>query len=277
MNRKAKSPSDKSIEAFRKIIWAHYKANGRHDLPWRKTKDPYRILVSEVMLQQTQVSRVLEKYGEFLGAFPTVRTLARAPLSNVLRIWSGLGYNRRAKYLHDAAKIIVQKHDGKIPRSYHELLELPGIGAYTASAIRIFAFNESDILIETNIRTALIHQFFLHTLNVRDSELLTYAKRAASGQDPREWNLALMDYGAHLKRRGVRNNHRSAHYKRQGKFEGSRRQARGAVLRQLCAGKGSQLPMIEIVSQSLGKALKGLVRDGLIVERGGKWAIAELN
>ena len=115
------------IENFRDDVWAHWKENGRHNLPWRRTINPYRILVSEVMLQQTQVSRVLEKYKEFLKVFPTARTLAKAPLSDVLRVWSGMGYNRRAKYLRDAAKAIVQKHEGHVPPDYHPLLPLPPI------------------------------------------------------------------------------------------------------------------------------------------------------
>lgn len=227
------------------------------------------------MLQQTQVGRVIPKYKEFLKAFPTVHSLARAPLAKVFKIWSGLGYNRRAKYLHDAAKVIVEKYDSRIPREYKELRALPGVGDYTARAVRVFAFNESDILVETNIRTALIHHFYtsqtcLHKsdLCVTDAQVVSIAERAAEGQDPREWHWALMDYGAYLKRSGVRNNHKSAHYVRQSKFEGSLRQVRGQILRYLMNGeKGKKGKKWEV-------ALTGLARDGLVVRPNGKWRIA---
>src|SRR3989344_4400093 len=127
--------TSKQVGAFRREVWNYWKKNGRHDLAWRKTRDPYKILVSEVMLQQTQVPRVEGKYREFLKAFPNVPALAKAPLFDVLKVWSGLGYNRRAKFLHDAAKQVVEKYGGKIPRLYNELVELPGIGEYTAKAI----------------------------------------------------------------------------------------------------------------------------------------------
>ena len=144
----------KQIQAFQKEVWNYYKAHGRHDLPWRKTRDPYRILVSEVMLQQTQVPRVLEKYKEFLKAFPSVMALAAAKLSEVLKIWSGLGYNRRGKYLHDAAKIVVADHKGNMKKALAE--PLPGVGSYTRAAVRTFAYNEPHTMIETNIRTVYI-------------------------------------------------------------------------------------------------------------------------
>ena len=129
-----------SIESFRSEVWNYYKKNGRNDLPWRKTTDPYKILVSEVMLQQTQVPRVIEKYKSFLKKFPTVNVLARAVLADVLKEWSGLGYNRRAKYLHDAAKVIVGEYRGDIKKALAH--QLPGVGPYTKAAVRTFAFNE---------------------------------------------------------------------------------------------------------------------------------------
>src|SRR3989344_5780809 len=202
-----------TIAGFRSTVWKYWKENGRHDLPWRQTKDPYRILVSEVMLQQTQVPRVIEKYKEFLKKFPNVHALAKASLADVLKVWSGLGYNRRGKYLHDTAKEIVAV--GNIREALAS--SLPGVGPYTRAAVRVFAFNEPDILIETNIRAAYIHHFYpfrtRRVLNglISDKEILLLAQKAAKGQDPRKWHWALMDYGAHLKRSGVRNNSRSAH------------------------------------------------------------------
>lgn len=144
---------------FRRLVWAHYKKHGRHELPWRKTHDPYRILVSEVMLQQTQVQRVQPYYREFLKQFPTARRLAEAPLSEVLKAWQGLGYNRRAKMLHAAAKEIA-KHG--MPKTALELEKLPGVGPYTARAVATFAYDADEILIETNIRTVVFHHFFSH-------------------------------------------------------------------------------------------------------------------
>ncbi len=262
------------IRKFRTTVWKYYKEKGRHDLPWRKTKTPYRILISEVMLQQTQVPRVIAKYKEFLRAFPTVSRLARAPLKEVLRVWSGLGYNRRAKYLHDAAVRIVSEQGGKVPRDFAALRALPGIGPYTASAVRVFAFNEPDILIETNIRTALIEHFFVGKELVSDAAMVPIANSIANfvakGQDPRKWHWALMDYGAHLKRSGVRNNHRSAHYAKQSKFEGSLRQVRGAILKALSVnGAHSQAQIYSLIRANrriVASALTGLERDGLIVK-----------
>src|SRR3990167_45987 len=154
------SINSKKISEFRRTVWKYYNENGRHDLPWRKTKDPYRILVSEVMLQQTQVARVLEKYKQFLKRFPTVRALAKASLADVLKIWSGLGYNRRGKYLHDAAKVIVRV--GNIKKELTG--PLPGVGPYTKAAVLTFAFNQPEVLIETNIRAAYIHHFYASVL-----------------------------------------------------------------------------------------------------------------
>ena len=233
------------------------------------------------MLQQTQVPRVQEKYKEFLKKFPTVRALAKAPLADVLRVWSGLGYNRRAKYLRDAAKTIVAKHKGKVPKDVLTLRLLPGMGLYTASALRVFAFNEPDILIETNIRTAFIHHFWpFHKSSdrprygtVADTDIFVVGEKGAEGQDPREWHWALMDYGAYLKRLGVRNNHRSAHYTKQSKFEGSLRQVRGAILKALSRHETIN-DLRSRYKKQFQKALKGLARDGLIVKQRGKWRIA---
>ena len=288
------------IEQFRKDVWDHYRAVGRHDLPWRKTKDPYRIMVSEVMLQQTQVPRVLEKYREFLKAFPNIRALAKAPLSDVLRVWSGMGYNRRGKYLKDAAVEIVKRYDGKLPHDVVSLRALPGIGPYTASAVAIFAFNTPDTLIETNVRTAFIHAFLapkgvIHpnrrgqtsVKKVSDRDLLPLIAKAAEGQDPRTWHWALMDYGSHLKKLHKNPGRASAHYIRQSKFDGSLRQVRGAILRELHNGACREHTLLQRLNRSkisslnldisgrrLDDALAGLARDGMIREEKGQWRIA---
>ncbi len=266
---------DKRISRFRKEVWNYWKEHGRHSLPWRKTTDPYRILVSEMMLQQTQVPRVIEKYKSFLKKFPSVKALANASLSEVLKEWSGLGYNRRAKYLHDAARMIAtsQPHakNAVALLSYGD--KLPGVGPYTRAAVRVFAFNEPDILIETNIRTVFIHHFFDDKSSVSDKELLPLIEEAAKGQDPRTWHAALMDYGVHLKKLHKNPSRRSAHYTKQSKFEGSLRQVRGAILRELHKGNAS-LTDLRFSKKKVDTALSSLAHDGLIVRRRGRWAIS---
>ena len=277
---------DSDIKSFQKEVWAYYRAYGRHDLPWRKTKDAYKILVSEVMLQQTQVPRVLEKYKEFLRAFPAVEVLANAKLSDVLKVWSGLGYNRRGKYLHDAAKKIVDI--GNIKKALTE--PLPGVGPYTRAAVRTFAYNEPHTMIETNIRAAFIHHFF-HSRNingrrqdgntsVHDRDLIPLIEKAAQDQDPREWHWALMDYGSYLKKQFPNPSRKSADYRRQSKFEGSLRQIRGAILQELHAGpqsEGKLLARLNLATpkSDFGKrALAGLEKDGMIEKVKGKWRIS---
>lgn len=256
----------KNFKKFQTTVLAHWRKNGRHNLPWRKTTDPYKILVSEMMLQQTQVARVIPKYREFLNKYPTVKKLAAAPLIDVLRVWSGLGYNRRAKYLHDAAKAIVGVHEGLFPKGYEELCALPGVGDYTAKAVRVFAHKESEILIETNIRTVFLHHYshsnVLQKTAIRDSEILRFAQDAAKGKDPREWHWALMDYGAYLKKSGVKLNPKSAHYSKQSKFEGSLRQVRGAILR--AYSRGEKINGLQNRYNGFNQALASLARDGLL-------------
>ena len=277
-----------TIPEFRKSVWKYYRAHGRHDLAWRKTSDPYRIMVSEMMLQQTQVPRVIEKYKEFLKTFPNVRALAKAPLSDVLRVWSGLGYNRRGKYLHDAAKAIVAAHKGKVPNGKEELLALPGMGPYTSSAVRVFAYNLPDILIETNVRGVFIHHFKelckpgLHNkdMKISDEQIIPLAHEAAAGQDPRQWHWALMDYGVRIKKLYKNPARKSKHYVRQSKFEGSLRQVRGEILRHLHAGTKAEKGLYSLIranrridSSKIVGALAGLARDGMIEKKGESWRI----
>jgi A/G-specific adenine glycosylase len=213
-----------------------YKKSARAHLPWRQTRDPYKILVSEVMLQQTQVDRVIPYYERWLKEFPTARVLSMAPLSRVLKAWQGLGYNRRGKYLHEAAKIIsTQGWEGK----------LPGVGPYTAAAVQAFAHNKPTVFIETNIRTVFFHHIYsgvLQKTSIDDRELLPLVEETLrkSKMEPRDFYAALMDYGSHLKRQGVKLNTKSKHYAKQSKFEGSARQKRAAKLRDLLAKGASE-------------------------------------
>ncbi len=273
------SSSSATIASFRCLVLAYWKKYGRHDLPWRQTDDPYKILVSEIMLQQTQVSRVVGKYQEFLALFPTVRVLAKASLSDVLRVWSGLGYNRRARFLHEAAKSIVMECGEKVPREYAKLRALPGIGDYTASAVRVFAHNEQDVLVETNVRTVYLHHALveksdLHKRDTKisDTQVREVATLAARGQDPRTWHWALMDYGAHLKQSGVRLNAKSTHYTKQSRFEGSLRQVRGVILRELHNGP-SLIHHLPFPKDKIQSALASLARDELITQDGAKWRV----
>jgi A/G-specific adenine glycosylase len=261
------------VRAFRALVWKHYRAQGRHTLPWRKTKDPYKVLVSEIMLQQTQVSRVLPQYTEFLKVFPNVRSLATAPLAEVLKAWQGLGYNRRAKFLHELAKEVISKYQGKLPRTEVELTKLPGIGKATASAIMAFAYNARTTYLETNVRSAFLYYFFKGKDDVTDSELLPLIKRASEGQDPRTWNWALLDFGAYIKQKFGNPNVRSKHYVRQSKFIGSNRQIRGQMLRALTVGTCARAELFSLVGSSQARAeqiLAQLLAEGLVSERRGR-------
>ena len=267
----------RKIKKFKTLIWYFYKKEGRHNLSWRKTKDPYKILVSEVMLQQTQVTRVAEKYPLFLKTFPTITALARAPLAQVLVVWQGMGYNRRALALHRLSKEIVTAHQGKIPRARTDLETLPGVGPYTAGAIRTFAFNEPEVFIETNIRRVFIHHFFPRTLSVSDKEIFSLVQKTLEHKNPREWYFALMDYGAHLPKVTKNPNTKSAHYVKQKKFEGSHRQLRGRVLKFLnTEGKctlASCTRALEIEQKKLSVALSELTREGFIEHHGKNYFI----
>lgn len=241
---------------FRNLVWKHWKKEGRHTLPWRQTTDPYQILVSEVMLQQTQVERVIPLYQSFLLSFPTVQSLAKAPLSKVLIRWQGLGYNRRAQRLHEAAKAIVLQHQGVFPDTAEALEQLPGIGPYTASAVAAFAYNKDGIFIETNIRTAVTHHFFPTEQVVSDSKVKEILEKVYLQGQAREWYAALMDYGAHLKRSGVRLNAKAQGYSKQTTFKGSAREVRGAIIRALSKEPQTKTQLNKIFSPERRKQLE---------------------
>jgi A/G-specific adenine glycosylase len=197
------------------------------------------------MLQQTQVERVSPYYTKFLKKFPTVRVLAKAPLSEVLIHWQGLGYNRRAKMLHLAAKEVVEKYKGKFPQSVEMLELLPGIGPYTARAIAAFAYNQDVVFIETNLRTVITHHFFKDQNGVEDKEIITilaqvFPNSKKEGQTSREWYAALMDYGSYLKRSGIRINSKSKTYSKQSKFAGSDREIRGLLIKTFAQGPNTK-------------------------------------
>ncbi len=264
---------------FRALVWRHYRTHGRHDLPWRRTLDPYRTLISEVMLQQTQVERVVPFYREFIRKFPTPQKLAAAPLSEILRNWQGLGYNRRAKMLREAATEVVIRYGGKLPKSVRELESLPGIGPYTARAIAAFAYNEDAVIIETNIRTAIVHHFFQRKKKVSDEKVEEILELVYPKGKSREWQSALMDYGAYLKRTGVSHNARSKTYVRQSKFSGSSREARGALLRELARGAASCPRLTKLLGiprrAQMRTALQALLAEGLVKKIGRSYTLAD--
>lgn len=259
--------------SFRRLVLDWYQENGRHDLEWRLDLRPYSILVSEIMLQQTQVDRVRSKYREFMLTFPKESYLAAADLGTVLRYWQGLGYNRRAKHLWEATKQVVEL--GYFPETVEELRRLPGVGPYTAGAIAAFAYNQPVVMIETNVRTVLLHHFFPDEIGVDDVDLLPLLQENLDTEHPREWYWALMDYGSHLKSTVGNANTRSKQYVKQSKFIGSKRQMRGAILRALAEGAKtrSELDMQFIGSSHYRSAIEALVKEGMIQADDGRYWI----
>tara|TARA_B100000745_G_scaffold219274_1_gene146000 strand:+ start:11849 stop:12655 length:807 start_codon:yes stop_codon:yes gene_type:complete len=265
-----------STKLFQDTILSFYKKNGRHTLPWRETENPYHILVSEVMLQQTQVDRVIPKYNAFIDAFPTIDDLSTAPLTDVLTLWSGLGYNRRAKMLHEASKEMVNRFDGSVPDTHKDLESLPGVGPYTARAVMVFAYNKPAVLIETNIRSVFLHTFFQELENVSDTQLVPLIKKTMH-ENPREWYAALMDYGAHLKRTTINPNRKSAHYVQQSPFKGSVREVRGRVINVLIQGPRTTTYLqnnLPFPKNHIHKVLSDLQKEGLILQDKRKWRIS---
>jgi A/G-specific adenine glycosylase len=219
-------------ENFQEIILTHYKEAGR-TFPWRENTNPWGVLVSEFMLQQTQTERVIDYWNRWMEKWPSPKDLAEANLEEVLREWSGLGYNRRARFLHESAKKITSDFAGIVPPDRDQLKTLRGIGEYSSGAIACFAYNVPCVFIETNIRRVLIHFYFQDQSDINDSELFPIIEETLYKENPRLWYWALMDYGSELKKVTVNPNRRSAHYTKQSKFEGSLRQVRGAIVKTL--------------------------------------------
>lgn len=276
------------LEEFSATVWERGRELYR-DLPWRDTHDPYAILLSEVMLQQTQVSRVMGRWEQWLETFPTIADLASAPLPPVLELWQGMGYNRRALNLKRCAEEVVAMHDGVVPSDKKALLALPGIGPSTSAGARIFAFRQPDMYLETNVRAVFIHELFPGRESVADKELVSLVE-ATCPQDARvrAWYYALLDYGAYLKKTMPNPTRRSKHYTRQSKFEGSHRQKRAYLLRRVIddalstedlardlaqseRASGRQEPSVEEVRAILDE----LEREGFVMRRGDAWLCAE--
>jgi A/G-specific adenine glycosylase len=266
------------VEAFRAAVWEYYRAN-RREMPWRDVDDPYAVLVSEVMLQQTQVARVMDRYGEWLAMFPTLQALAAAPLSAVLELWQGLGYNRRAVALKRTAEESVERLGGALPRSAAALRTLPGIGPATAAAVLNYAFREPVPFIETNVRAVFLHHFFPEADGVPDSALMPLVEATWDRSDPRGWGYALMDYGVFLKRSAANPSRRSRHHAPQSPFEGSKRQRRAKLLRAVLAAPGrpaeAYAAEIGVWPTDANTLLQELAAEGFLLSEEGRWTVAD--
>lgn len=263
--------TQQEIFNFQKKIYDFYRSNKR-DFSWRENITPYRIFISEVMLQQTQTSRVISKFAEWIARFPDFNSVAQASVHDVLACWQGLGYNSRGLRIQKAARMIMQDFNGQLPTTLSALESLPGIGPNTAGSISAFAFNLPVTFIETNIRTVFLHEFFAEAIDVHDRDILSLVAMTVDPICPREWYYALMDYGVHLKKELKANNQTSKHYARQSKFIGSRREVRGAIVRvltqmkklsyeELCYLVKNEIPHNQ---HSIDLTLQQLIREGLI-------------
>jgi len=274
---RAASLSEAEVVAFRerihRVAAEHYR-----DLPWRRTRDPYLVLLSEVMLQQTQVLRVVPKYEAWLERFPTLEALAAAPLEAVLESWQGLGYNRRAVALKRLAETVVAEHGGQLPSDDAALRALPGVGPATAAGVRAFAFGHPGVYLETNVRSVFLHEFFADADGVPDAAIVPLIEATVDPVDPRGWYYALLDYGAHLKRTLPNPSRRSAHHARQSPFEGSRRQKRARLLRAVLADPGVDAPSLAehtgLETPLAEELLAELEREGFLRGEGGRWTCA---
>lgn len=260
-----------TAQQFQEIVWEHYRSHARM-MPWRDDPSPYKVLVSELMLQQTQVPRVIVKFDEFMKRFPTVQSLAAAPLGDVLDAWSGLGYNRRAKFLHLAAQQITAS---SFPNTLEGLVALPGVGLNTAAAIMNYAYNQPHPFVETNIRTVYFEHYFQHSDQVSDKEVLVVVEQTMDHEHPREWFWALMDYGTALKKQGKGRLDQSRHYKKQSPLVGSLREMRGRILVVLRSGKLSvdELKHRVDADERFQSAVEALHQEGLIEQDGSNWCL----
>ena len=266
-----------SAPAFRTIIYDYYVQNKR-SFAWRDVGDPYYVVVSEIMLQQTQTFRVEEKFEQFVKTLPTFDALAQTPFAVVLSLWKGLGYNRRALYLQQIAQKIVGNYGGLVPTDPTILQELPGIGPATARSIVTFAFDKPEVFVETNIRAVFLHHFFPKESQVHDKKLLPLVQKTLDKQNPRQWYYALMDYGVMLKKQHKNPARRSKHHTIQTRFEGSDRQIRGKILEFLLKygvlSSDDLCGLIKCDYDRLSKIAQQLVAEKMIISMRDKFFIA---
>lgn len=258
--------NDSAISDFQAEVWNFFHINSR-SMPWRTDTSPYKVLISEIMLQQTQVSRVIPKFEQFISTFPDIQSLAASNLAEVLTVWNGLGYNRRAKFLWQAAGVVMERHAGRIPQTVADLDALPGVGYNTAAAVAAYAYNQPVAFVETNIRTVFLHHFFPEGTDVNDKEILELVQQTLDHDSPREWYWALMDYGTHLKRTKGGRLDQSRHYKKQTSFLGSHREMRGRIIRALSQGSSighTQLQELVQADERFELCLGALMTEGLV-------------
>lgn len=263
---------EKEIKIFQQTIWDFYKKNKR-DFPWRNTKNPYYILVSEIMLQQTQANRVVRYYQRWIERFPDFASLAGAKFSEIYPYWQGLGYNRRGLNLQKAAQKALAEYKGKLPKDVLLLEEFPGIGHYTARAVSIFSFNTPVACIETNIRRVFIHHFFKDKNGISDEQILKIAQRVLPAGKTRQWHWALMDYGAYLKTQIPNPNRRHKNYAVQSKFEGSLRQIRGVALRILSGEPTNSKTLVARIKKATDQDVKRIKAVIITLEKEGLIAL----
>jgi A/G-specific adenine glycosylase len=274
--------SPQKIQAFQHTIFSWWKIN-RRDLPWRKTHDPYKILVSEVMLQQTQVSRVLPTYQAFLLRFPDAQALASSPVADVLKMWKGLGYNRRALYLKKTAEAVMSQYGGIFPSDEALLLQLPGVGKYTARAIQIFAYKKHVAAVDTNIRQIIVH-FFFEGQSQSEKIIQDVADVVVPKGKSWEWHQALMDYGAIelTKKKRIKNTLQGIQKKKTIPFKETNRFYRGKIMDVLREKSVKELALIDDFVRQYDRSeafmdliLDGLEKDNLIVRKRGLVSLPE--
>lgn len=265
-----------TIPGFNKTLSDFYGKN-RRNLDWRRDISAYSTVISEIMLQQTQVARVSTVFPRFIMQFPDFASLAGAPVAAVLGAWQGMGYNRRALYLKKIAEIITEQYNGQLPRDPGVLETFPGIGRATACSIVCFAWNIPTVFIETNIRRVFIHSFFARVPVVSDKEIVPIVEKALDRTNPREWYYSVMDYGSYLPKTVKNPNRRSVHYAKQSVFEGSARKVRGEILRVLLAGKQVSKKKLKerIADHRFEHIISGLIKEGFITENDTMYSIYE--
>jgi len=265
--------SPERVQEFQKKVFSFYQKNKR-DLPWRKTTDPYKILLSELMLQQTQVNRVILYYEKWIARWPAISALASASLAEVLQAWMGLGYNTRAINLHKAARKIVTEFDNDVIEAMKQYKEIPGVGRYTSQAVQIFSTNTDLVTVDTNIRRIFINEFHLPE-KVSDKELWGLAKRCLPKGRSREWHNALMDYGALFltaQKTGIKPK------TQQSRFEGSDRQLRARIIRILLQNDESLVNISRILnvdSSWLQRILEKLISEEIISKKNNRYYLKE--
>ncbi|MGA9530819.1 MAG: hypothetical protein WBQ73_02915 [Candidatus Babeliales bacterium] len=281
MQKKTKSAkllSNQELQDFCSMIKGFYKQNKRY-FPWRMTDDSYAIFVSEVMLQQTQTERVVRKYEQFMQHFPSWQSVAQSSLHEIMKLWQGLGYNRRARVVFEGAQKIVNVYQGLMPSDPVILETFYGIGAATAGSLCAFAYNMPTVFIETNIRSVFLHTFFNKGMKVTDAVLMPLIAQTLDQTNPREWYYALMDYGVFLKKNGPNPSLRSAHHTKQKRFIGSDRQLRGKIIVLLTQADKQKLPLNFIIKmlrsndQKIKKLIQDLIKEKLLQENKGMLSI----